>query len=173
MRTIAYLALGSNLGDRAAQLSEALKFLNSHLGIKIEKISSIYETEPWPKLEFKSSHSSQEEKKNWHLNQVIEISTDLSPEALLLETQEIEKKMGRTEKNSGAPREIDIDILLYDQQVIDLPTLSIPHKYMNERQFVLVPLLEIAPELKDPRTGKGFQEFLDDIVQVHAVLPYF
>lgn len=163
MKVTAYLALGSNLGDRQKRLLEAQEWLKTSLGIEVVKISKLYETEPWPKVEIEKGRSLEKIEQNWHLNQVVQIKTELSPELLLSTVQDIEKKMGKVQKPVWGSREIDIDILLYGDQVIDLPQLQIPHPFMNQRQFVLVPLLEIAPELKDPRTDKLFRDILEGI----------
>ncbi len=170
MRTIAYLALGSNLGDREAKLLEAQKRLSEHPNIEIQKASKIYETEPWPKHEVVEGRLLEEEKQGWHLNQVLCVSTSLSAFELLAVTQEVEKNMGKSVKTVWGSREIDIDILLYGEEILDSPELSLPHRHMHDRQFVLIPLLEIAPHLKDPRTGKLFQEFLDEIDEEHGVV---
>lgn len=172
MQITAYLALGSNMGDRQARLGEAREKLAEHPKISIQTPSKIYETEPWPKHEVSEGRGQEDEKQEWHLNQVLAISTSLSALELLSATQEIERKMGKSPKTVWGSREIDIDILLYGEEIMDFPELCLPHKHMHDRQFVLVPLLEIAPELKDPRTGKRFQEFLDEIGEVHMVNLY-
>jgi len=160
---IAYLALGSNINDRMAFLSKAERLLNEKESITITKSSAVYETEPWPKEKHSEQHPHYEGGQKWFLNQVIQIETELSPQDLFKVTEEIEKEIGRTEKDHWGPREIDIDILLYDDLVIESPELQIPHRHMHDRQFILVPLIEISPDLKDPSNGKTFSEILEDI----------
>lgn len=137
---LVYLSLGSNLGNPADNLKLAVQKLAFDAG-EVLKISSFYETEPW-------GFSSE----NRFVNAVLLLETSLSPLQLLAVTQEIELKLGRTEKTTTEyhDRLIDIDILLYDQLLIDLPQLKIPHPLMTERDFVTRPLLEIAPEIVHP-----------------------
>lgn len=149
-------------------LKSAEKKLNNHPNIKILQLSQIYETEPWHVHEGENPESGQD----WFLNQVLKIETSLSPEELLHETQTIEMELGRSEKGTMAPREIDIDILIYDTDVIDSDHLQIPHRHMTDRQFILIPLLEIEPELKDPVSGRPYQGILDDVEEDHKVTPF-
>jgi len=150
-----YLSLGSNLGDRQENLDKALEFLSQRL--RMGKISSIYDTEP-------IGDSEQPR----FLNLVCQAYTRLEPLALLTLVKGIESKLGRTSK-SGAPRTIDIDILLYGDQVIDTPKLVIPHPKMTERAFVLIPLDEIAPDLVHPVSGKTIAELLQGITEKQGV----
>lgn len=132
-----YIALGSNLGDRAGNLAAARAAL-ARGAVEIAAASSVYETAPWgPKPQ------------GPYLNQVVRGTTGLAPEALLARLLEIERALGRrreTEERYG-PRTLDLDILLYDDLVLREPALQVPHPRMLERAFVLVPLAEIAPEL--------------------------
>ena len=153
-----YLGLGSNLGDRQANLDRALEFLSQRL--RMGKVSSIYDTEPL-------GDSSQPR----FLNMVCQAFTRLEPAALLALAKGIERKLGRVGK-SGTPRTIDIDILLYDDQVIDTPELVIPHPRMTERAFVLVPLVEIAPGLRHPANGKTVKELLGEVLEVQGILKW-
>ena len=130
-----YLALGSNMGDRPANIQKAIELLNSSK-ITVKKISSIIETEP--------AGGPPQDK---YLNGVIEVKTTLTPFELLKTAQSIEKKLGRKKTVRNAPRPIDIDILLYDQKKIQTPELTIPHPRMLNREFVMHPLSEIAPDL--------------------------
>ena len=135
----AYLGIGTNLGDRAANLHCAVKQINEQAG-HVLACSSFIETEPWG---FASD--------NAFLNAVVEIDTPHTPHELLRITQTIEREMGRTHKSVGgvySDRIIDIDILLYEDLVINEPDLTIPHPLMWQRKFVYDPLLEIAPHLK-------------------------
>ena len=132
----AYLSLGTNEGNRNENLEKALSYLDSIPAINILSVSSIYETEPWGMLE-----------QQLFFNLVILVDTDLDPELLLHACQEIENKIGRQRLVHWGPRKIDIDILLYDDINIQTEKLTIPHPYMEKREFVLAPLREIAPKL--------------------------
>ena len=151
-----YLGLGSNLGDRQENLDKALNFLSQRL--RMGKISSVYDTEPVGNTE-----------QPRFLNLVCQAYTRLAPAGLLSLAKGIESKLGRTGK-SNAPRTIDIDILLYDEQVIETPELVIPHPKMTERAFVLVPLDEIAPGLVHPVSGKTVKELLQSVTEKQGVL---
>jgi 2-amino-4-hydroxy-6-hydroxymethyldihydropteridine diphosphokinase len=151
-----YLGIGSNLGDRGANLDQALEMLSQRM--KVNRISSVYDTEP-----LGNPHQPR------FLNIVCEVTTRLSPEGLLTLAKGIESKMGRTGK-SGQPRPIDIDILLYGDLVRDTPELVIPHPRMTQRAFVLVPLAEIAPDLVHPVAGKTIKELKQAINEVQGVL---
>jgi len=142
----AYLALGSNLGDRAENLREAVRRLEAP-DLRIKKRSSIYETAPRYVLD-----------QGEYLNAVVEIETDLFPIQLLKRARKVEQAMGRERLMVNGPRNIDIDILFYGRIVIDTPDLKVPHPRMPERRFVLEPLEEIAPELRHPLTGKTAAE---------------
>lgn len=146
----AYLGLGANLGDRKQNLTKALQLLSQK--VSIYQLSSIYETDP---VGYK--------KQPLFLNAVCHISTVLSPDQLLNLAKEIEAKMGRTPSFLNAPRPIDIDILFYNNKVINSPKLTIPHPRLTERAFVLIPLVEIAPELTHPVNGKTVKELLDNL----------
>lgn len=130
-----YLSLGSNLGDRYHNLQQAIKLLRNHM--EVQKVSSIYETEPMG-----------DEDQGWFLNLVLSAATTLLPRALLQVTQGIEQEMGRIKTRINGPRNIDIDILLYDDLVLQEPDLILPHPRITERAFVMKPLSEIAPELR-------------------------
>lgn len=129
-----YLALGSNIGDRRNALSEAIRLIDERVGC-VDKVSSFMETEPWGfKSEFK------------FLNAVLSVQTMLSPIEILHITQNIEKDMGREKKSLGGiyhDRIIDIDLLMYDSLQLDTPELTLPHPHMKEREFVMIPLMEI------------------------------
>jgi 2-amino-4-hydroxy-6-hydroxymethyldihydropteridine diphosphokinase len=154
----AYLGLGSNLGERRANLERALNFLSQRL--RLEKVSSIYDSEP--------VGNTQQPR---FLNMACQASTTLSPAALLALAKGIEAKMGRT-GGSGDPRLIDIDILFYGDQVINTPELVVPHPSLTERAFVLVPLVEIAPELVHPVEGKTARELLAALKEVQGVFKW-
>lgn len=143
-----YLALGSNIGDREKNLRGAIRFLGQ-CGIHIGKLSSLYETEPVDFLD-----------QAWFLNAVLEAQTDL-PAAELLDTlRNIESQMGSKKAFAKGPRLIDLDILLYDDETIATRDLQVPHPRMLERNFVLVPLVEIAPALRHPSWPASAAELL-------------
>jgi 2-amino-4-hydroxy-6-hydroxymethyldihydropteridine diphosphokinase len=133
-----YLALGANLGDRERNLYDALAKIRSF--VDIQRVSSIYETEPWGVRE-----------QPWFLNLVCAGTTALSPVDVLRRAKKIEYEMGRLEGLRFGPRPIDIDILIYDRLIELSPALTIPHPRLHERAFVLIPLAEIAPDLVHPR----------------------
>jgi 2-amino-4-hydroxy-6-hydroxymethyldihydropteridine diphosphokinase len=136
MATVVYLALGTNLGEREKNLEEALRLLGE-AGVQIAKTSSIYETEPVDYLE-----------QPWFLNTVVEARTDLPAEELLSTLRGIESQMGSKKAFAKGPRLIDLDILLYGDETIATPDLQVPHPRMLQRNFVLIPLAEIAPDLR-------------------------
>ncbi len=140
-----YLGLGTNLGDKTENLKAAVKRINEEIG-KVTSLSSFYETAPWG---FESEHS--------FLNAAACVQTDLSPMEVLALTLRIERELGRTHKSVGgvySDRLIDIDLLMYDQLVLNTPTLVLPHPLMTERDFVMKPLKEIAENVRNPLTGK-------------------
>lgn len=144
-----YLGLGTNLGDKEANLRTAIYKLQERIGKQVS-LSSFYETAPWG---FESDHS--------FLNAAIGLETILSPIEILHITQEIEKELGRTKKSvngSYSDRLIDIDILLYDTLVLQTPELTIPHPLMTERDFVMKPLIEIAGNVIHPTRQKTLSE---------------
>lgn len=157
-----YLALGSNLGDRQALLKEALVRLRAV--VDIQQVSTVYETAPVGYLD-----------QPRFFNIVCRGCTGLAPQELLQWAKTIERQLGRQETIRNGPRPIDIDILFYDTLIYTDENLIIPHPRMHERAFVLVPLVEIAPELQDPRSGKTAQELLqgiphDDVVGTSVLL---
>lgn len=131
----AFLSLGSNLGDRRSNLEQAITLLNNPPGLVINNISSYYETEPWGGI-----------KQDPFLNLVLEIESQIDPLELLKHCQQVEETMGRIRSIHWGPRIIDIDILTYNNMVINKEELIIPHPYMEEREFVLAPLREIKPD---------------------------
>jgi 2-amino-4-hydroxy-6-hydroxymethyldihydropteridine diphosphokinase len=148
MTAIAYLSLGSNVGDREGQLVEALGRL-SVLG-PVAALSSFYETEP---VEFTDQP--------WFLNVALALETRRSPEELMSSILLIEEAMGRKRIQNKGPRSIDIDILMVGDQIVNTFEVTIPHPAMHERRFVLEPLAEIAPGLRHPVLGKTMLELRD------------
>jgi 2-amino-4-hydroxy-6-hydroxymethyldihydropteridine diphosphokinase len=143
-----YLSLGSNLGDRAGNLTAAIQRLRG-LG-PITAVSSFYETEP----------VEVEDLQPWFLNCVVALETELSPQQLLARTLALEQAMGRQRTGTRSPRLIDIDILLFGTAVVEMAELTIPHPAMAGRRFVLEPLAEIVPDLRHPRTNLTVAEML-------------
>ncbi len=144
---IVYLALGSNLGDRAENLKEAIASLSPQMVVKAK--SHVYETPPW----------GYEDQPRF-LNQVLKVQTYLGPEPLLKHIKRLEIALGRKASFRNGPRLIDIDILFYDDRVISTPILTIPHPHLHERGFVLLPLMDIAPDLVHPLTKKSVREMV-------------
>lgn len=146
-----YLGLGTNLGEKNRNLTNAMEIVSSEVGVILSQ-SGFYNSKPWG---FESD--------NDFLNMVVLVETNLSPLELLVKTQAIERNLGRTAKSGEGyvDRLIDIDILLYDNLIIDQIMLKIPHPLIAERDFVLVPLVEIAPDLVHPVSGIKFIDILN------------
>jgi len=159
---ICTLLLGSNEGDRTGILESALDAIGREAG-KIKKVSSVYETEPWG---FESEM--------WFLNLVAIVETRLHARGVLEVTGAIEKQLGRKRKNrSGyAPRTIDIDILFFDDRIINEPGLQIPHPKMHKRRFTLIPLTEIAPGYIHPVLEKSVAALTRQCTDKHKVIKY-
>jgi 2-amino-4-hydroxy-6-hydroxymethyldihydropteridine diphosphokinase len=143
-----YLSLGSNLGDRPKNLRDAIAALPKS-GVNVKRVSSIYETEPVDYLG-----------QPWFLNMAVEAETELPPSKLLQTLRGIEAQMGSKKQIAKGPRLIDMDILLFGNDVIDTPDLQIPHPRMHLRRFVLQPLSEIAPNARHPQSGLTVSELL-------------
>lgn len=152
--TKAYLGLGSNVGDREASLKDAVRRLADAPSIAILKSSSVYETAPW-------GFTDQPD----FLNCVLEIETRLSPLALLGQAEEVEQLIGRQPSRRYGPRLIDVDILLYGNETLRLadPDLQIPHPRMEQRAFVMVPLAELAAELRHPTLHRRISEIAEEV----------
>jgi 2-amino-4-hydroxy-6-hydroxymethyldihydropteridine diphosphokinase len=146
-----YLSLGSNIGDRANHLRQAIGQLNA-AGIKVVRVSPAYETEP-------VDYTGQ----RWFLNLVMEAETELFPRPLLARIARIERALGRIRAAPKGPRTIDIDILLYGQARMRTTELEIPHPRMAERRFVLAPLADLAPDLRHPVSGRTIRELLENL----------
>ncbi len=141
-----FLGLGSNVGNRASNLHEAILLIEKNIG-KAAKKSHVYETQPWG-----------EPNQDAFMNQVIMINTTLDPRDLLDKISRIERELGREKKEKWGPRVIDIDILFYGKRVIRDKGLEIPHPELHKRAFVLVPMMEIAPEFEHPVLDKQIDD---------------
>ena len=144
---VAFLGLGSNQGDRAGMLAQARTLLAGP-DLVLLRASHLYESAPWGVPD-----------QPWFLNQVLEVRTVLSPQALLEQCHAVEARLGRVRTKRWGPRTIDVDVLLYADLVISAASLTLPHPHLRERAFVLVPLLELAPHLRLP-TGERAADLL-------------
>ena len=168
-----YLSLGSNLGDRLALLRAAVDSLRRLEGVAVVNASRVYETEPW-----ESELGQLRHERAWYLNCVVAIDTGLGAEALLGQLQRIEASLGRSrpagtpEAQRFAPRPLDIDILLYGDQVISIPDeLHVPHLLLHERAFVLQPLADVAPNVEHPTIYRTIRELAAELTDEHEVRP--
>jgi len=159
--TRAYLGLGSNVGERAQALSQAVAALGEHERLRVRRQASLYETEPVGL-----------EAQTWFLNTALEVDTALAPEALLEHCKSVERALGRVPRQRWGPREIDVDLLLYGRWVVRTPGLIVPHTQMKTRKFVLLPLLELAPTLICPRERKRISDFVAALSDSKKVRPF-
>ncbi len=157
MPTIAYIGLGSNVGDKKANCRKALELLAS--AGRVLKVSSFYTTEP-------VGHLKQDD----FVNAVAEIETELPPEELLAACRKIENELGRRREIRWGPRTIDLDILLYGDRVVNDLALTIPHPLLAARRFVLIPLSEIAPKAVHPIFRKTVTHLLHELRDTHIVV---
>jgi 2-amino-4-hydroxy-6-hydroxymethyldihydropteridine diphosphokinase len=155
MRSLALIGLGSNLGDRPASLRGAISALGHVPGIMVRQVSSFHETEP----------VGGPPGQGMFLNAVALLETDLEPLPLLHVLQEIESRFGRQRTIRWGERTLDLDLLLFDNRIIDTPELCLPHPRMRTRRFVLEPLVEVAPGAVDPVTGRPFSAILADLIR--------
>ncbi len=145
---LAFLGLGANLGERAAELEAACALLAATPGLRVRRRASLYESAPLGPVRDQPAF----------LNTVVELETELAPRALLARCLAIEAARGRIRLRAQGPRTLDLDLLLYDDWVRAWPELVLPHPELARRAFVLAPLLELAPELRDPRSGRSLSE---------------
>ncbi|SES43320.1 2-amino-4-hydroxy-6-hydroxymethyldihydropteridinediphosphokinase [Psychrobacillus sp. OK032] len=144
----AYISLGSNIGNRLHFLQQAVFLLQGAKDVKVRQVSSVYETDPVGYVD-----------QDAFLNIVVELETSLTPHELLQTCNEIEAELGRTREIHWGPRTVDLDILLYNEESMKTENLIIPHPRMTERGFVLIPLVEINPDLREPITNRSIMEF--------------
>ena len=159
MNTV-FLLTGSNLGNRAENLGKTLDLLNLSTGIILDE-SAIYETQAW-------GVNDQPD----FLNQVLKLRTILNPFDLLTHIERIEEEIGRSETFRGGPREIDIDILLFNDLIVEKEGICIPHIHLHNRKFVLIPLNEIAPSFTHPKYNKTIGELLSECKDIDKVEEY-
>lgn len=160
----AYLGIGSNLGNREQNTREAIRLLGDHPRLKVIALSHFYETEP---LTLKG------ERQNYYLNCVIKVRTSMNAVRLFQVMQDIEKILGRVRSARWEPRTIDLDLLLFDDEIIRTKLLTVPHPEMHRRRFVLEPLAELSPKLKHPVKGLTFRTLLQRLKDDKKVTPLY
>lgn len=160
---IAYLCLGSNIGDKVGYVQQAVRMLSSTGMVTVVRTSCLYETEPWGNRDL-----------DWFVNGVIEVKTKLSPRELLELCKNTEIQMGREKSYSDTyeARKIDIDILFYGDLIVDEPDLKIPHEHLHERAFAIVPLLELIPDYVHPKYKKSLLQLHEDLETLDDVFLY-
>ena len=158
--TKAHIGLGTNLGDRWANLRSALRLIADTDNVRLTRCSPVYETEPWGVADQPK-----------YLNCVTEITTTLQPEPLLAVCKEVEQRLGRLPGPRWGPRLIDLDILLYGSQVVHLPHLEIPHPRLHLRAFALVPLSDLAPDATHPPLGRTIADLAATVDGQESVVP--
>lgn len=157
---IVYLQLGSNLGDRKQLLQDAILAIEKRVGSLVDK-SKVFESTPW-RVEGQENY----------LNQIIKVKTTLSAEDVLNIVLDIEKQLGRVRIEKWGERLIDIDIIFYNDDIIETSNLCVPHKHMHERMFVLVPLNDLSPDLLHPIYNKTIKELIEVCRDTELVQEY-
>ena len=147
MDHVVYLSLGTNLGNRAANLKQALSSLPPQMTIRAK--SKVYETPPWGYTE-----------QDHFLNQVVKVTTYLGPQKLIKHIKRLEVALGRKASFQYGPRLIDIDILFYDDEILETPSLVLPHPHVHERGFILMPMMDIAPDHVHPVKKRSIRELI-------------
>lgn len=160
----AYIGIGSNLGDRLKNVSEAIRLLEDHPLVKVSRLSHFYETE---------ALTLRNEKQGWYLNCVLKLRTSLNAVRLFHLLQEIESLLGRVRGAKWAPRVIDLDLLFFDDEIIRTKTLVVPHSQLHLRRFVLEPLNEVAPNLIHPIKGLPVKTLLKNLGDNKKVIPLY
>jgi 2-amino-4-hydroxy-6-hydroxymethyldihydropteridine diphosphokinase len=155
--TVAYIALGANVGDRGENIRAALEKLGATDGVTVVRVSSLIEN---PAVGGPADSPA-------FLNGAVEVATSLSAPALLARLLEIERSIGRVRREKWGPRPIDLDLLLYGDEVIDAPGLAVPHPLMQQRRFVLEPLAQIAPDVVHPLLKRSIRELLGELDASH------
>lgn len=160
---IAYLCLGSNVGDKVGNLQQAVKLLTANAMVTVVRSSAFYETEPWGNKDL-----------DWFVNAVVEVKTKLTPRELLELCKNTEIQMGRTKSKTKGyeARNIDVDILFYGDLTINEPDLKIPHEHLHKRAFAIVPLLELIPDYEHPKYKKSLLQLHDELDTVDEVFLY-
>ena len=159
MNTI-FLQLGSNLGDRELLLKDAITAIKNSVG-DVVAFSKVYESTPW-RVEGQENY----------LNQILKVRTILSADEVLSSVLDIEKQLGRIRLEKWGERLIDIDIIFYNDSIIETPELCVPHKHLHERMFVLTPLHNIAPEMVHPKYNKTIEELIGICKDTELVKEY-
>jgi len=159
VKHIAFISIGSNIGDRLENCRNAIGSLANSKDVNLINASAFYETEPWGKI-----------KQDWFINCVIELETNLDVHELLMLLQGVEKKLGRNNTEKGGPRVIDLDILFFNSEIIEAEEVVIPHPLLHKRRFVLTPLAEIASNFIHPVLKKSVSELLQEVDDDKKVL---
>lgn len=157
---IAYIGIGSNVGDKQGNCRRAIEALGSDPRNRLVRCSPLYNTEPVGKTD-----------QDWFVNGVVSLKTSMEPRELLEFLVSIERKMGRVREEKWGPRTIDLDILFYGDEILNETDLRVPHPRLHERRFVLVPLKDVAPDLVHPVLGKAVSRVLAELESRERVIP--
>lgn len=147
---LAYIGIGSNLGDKVRNCREAIERIGAAEENKLVGRSSLYRTEPWGN-----------EKQDWFVNAVIAIRTSFDPDGLLQHLKNVEEQLEKKKEERWGPRNIDLDILFFNDEILETPSLTVPHPFLHLRRFVLVPLQEICPDFIHPQLKLSVRELLE------------